>query len=136
MRVDDLQSNRWPAALDLLCDGRGRIELGDLVSITWWTHGVGADARVRVDIYSSGDPRFVTRSKALREITEGRELVDAAGAAHPRLQRLLDEEPVCWEYVYDYGKGSVRIATVSDGGAVDWAEELRGVEYGDQSGEA
>lgn len=69
MRVRGLEDNRWPAALDLLLDGRGTIDLGDLVSITWWTHGVGSDPRsistssVTVILASSHDPEPSRRSR-------------------------------------------------------------------------
>lgn len=123
MKVGGLDDDRWPAALDLLLDG-STIELGGLVSITWRTQGVGADSKVRVDILSEGDPRFISRSRAKREIEEGMALVDRARQEHPRLQRLLQDEVVVWQYIYDYGMGSVSIASVTADGNITWSDEF------------
>lgn len=89
-------------------------------------------SEVHIDILSNGDPRFIPRSRAQQEIAGGIALIRSAAEVHPRLRRLLDEQEVSWQYVYDYGKGSVRIADVSADGEIAWSEHLRGVEYGDQ----
>lgn len=105
--------------------------MGELVSITWWTQGVGARSEIRVDIWSNGDPRFIPRSRREQEIRDGIDLIERAAEAHPRLGRLLDTEDVVTQYVYDYGKGSVRIADIEPDGVITWSESLKGVEHGE-----
>lgn len=131
MKVRSLDDKRWDAALDLLVEGRGTVHLGELVSITWWTHGVGARPEVRVDIWSNGDPRFIPHARREQEIRDGLDLVTRAAETHPRLRRLIDTTDVITRYAYDYGKGSVRIADIEPGGVITWSESLEGVEYGD-----
>lgn len=131
MKVRGLDDNRWDPALDLLIEGRGTIQLGDLVAMTWWTHGVGAQPEIHVDILSNGDPRFIPRSRGEREIHEGIDLVRRAADAHPRLRRLLDTEDVVTQYVYNYGKGSVLIADIRSDGEILWSRSLTGVEQGE-----
>ena len=59
-------------------------------------------------------------------------LVHDAAETHPRLEQLLRNEDVVWQYVHDYGKGSVKIADLTHDGTIAWTEDLRGVEYGDE----
>ena len=131
MKVRGLDDNRWDPALDLLTEGRGSIQLGDLVTITWWTHGVGARPEVQVDILSNGDPRFIPKSRGEQEIHDAIDLVRRAADAHPRLRRLLATEDVVTQYIYNYGKGSVRIAAIRSDGEIAWSESLTGVEHGE-----
>lgn len=130
MKVRTLDDPRWKSALELLLSGSGSIDIGDLMRIGWWRGGVPADPNVRVDIFSDSDPRFLTKAKALRLIDEGLDLIQALRTAHPELDALMAREPVKTELVYDYGKGSVRIATVATDRSITWEETLVGREHG------
>jgi len=130
MRVRDLDDSRWQPALELLLSGSGTIELGDIVSITWWTQGVHTDESVRVAILSDTDPRFLTTTKGAQLIDEGLDLVSSARSTYPELDSLMGQQAVRIELIYDYGKGSVRIARIAEDRSIEWEERLVGREHG------
>lgn len=130
MRVRGLDDSRWRPALELLLSGSGTIELGEIATITWWTRGVNPDESVRVNILSDTDPRFLTRKKGVQLVDEGLDLIDSARKAHKGLDRLMAQESVRTELVYDYGMGSVRIARVTEDRDIEWEEALVGREKG------
>ena len=130
MKVRSIDDTRWKPALELLLAGKGTIALGDVIRITWWTEGVLSDPNIRVDILSDTDPRFLSKQKARNLIADGLRLIQAVRDVHPELDQLMTREPVSTDLVYDYGKGSVKIAEVAANGIITWEETLVATEYG------
>lgn len=60
------------------------------------------------------------QATAEKDLDDARRVIDNAGKVDPRFAQLFAESGVVFEYVYDYGMGSVSIATARREGPWVW----------------
>lgn len=118
-RVDAHGGERWELALDLLAAGNGSIRLGDEVEIGRNT-ATRADGRVCFSILAANTPGQTTRLRAESDIREGMRWIEQSIARDPRLRQLCDGHGVTVDYVFDYGNGGVRLASIDATGEIRW----------------
>jgi hypothetical protein len=120
LQVDEPSGERWELALDLLREGRESVRIG-VLRLARQTSGPAPDGRIHVSIDATNGPEFTTRDGATAEIERGRSQLDALLTADNRLANLVALHGIAGcDYIYDYGMGSVVIATVDNHGAVTW----------------
>ena len=118
MQVDEAHGRRWQVALELLAAGTAPIELAG-VRVWRDSHGPRADGSVHIDVCSPIDPRSLTGLAAEREVARARQVISQA-SADPRFAQLLASNRVVWELVWEYGKGSIRLASIDQQGRLAW----------------
>jgi hypothetical protein len=81
----------------------------------------GADEKVHVCIYTTQEPRSVTLEMAQADVRDGLQTLQRVLEADSRLQTVLSEHGVSYEYLYDYGTGAAVIGHATDDGDVTLA---------------
>ena len=116
----------WEAALQLFESGKGTVGIGT-VHIQRWVGWPGADGAVHLQVFTGREPKSLTLQTASTEISAGVEAVAAAKAADRRLGELFSRYGVVWEYCYDYGMGTIRLAVIDHKGRTTWEPGFRPV---------
>jgi hypothetical protein len=118
VQVDEAHGRRWQVALEFLVAGTQPI---DLAGVRVWrdNRGPRSDGSVHIDVCSPFDPRSLTRLAAEREVDRARRVIGQA-SADPRFAQLLASNRVVWELVWDYGQGSIRLASIDQQGRLAW----------------
>lgn len=118
--VDEIPSERWSLALDLLRDAGPMFVLpGEVpVGVQRYAGWPGADGLVHVSLFTSTEPNAVTQEMAQRDVASGLTTVQNAAAADPTLLLLFEQYGVVYDYVFDYGHGAVRIGDADVDGSV------------------
>ena len=78
----------------------------------------GADEKIHVGIYTTHEPRFVTLEMVRADVGSGLRILQQAAGADPRLQAMLAEYGVIYEYLHDYGQGAALIGRATGDGDV------------------
>lgn len=78
----------------------------------------GADEKIHVGIYTTHEPRLVTLEMARADVRSGLRILQQAAGADPRLQAMLTEYGVIYEYLHDYGQGAALIGRATADGDV------------------
>lgn len=118
--VDEVPSERWNIALDLLRDAGPLFVLpGEVpVGLQRYAGWPGADGHIHVSLFTNTEPHAVTQEMAERDVARGLATVRKAAAADHNLTSLFEEYGVVNEYVYDYGHGAARIGDADANGTV------------------
>jgi hypothetical protein len=118
--VDEIPSDRWELALDLLRRADHMFLLpGEVpVGLQRYEGWPGADGHVHVSIFTGVEPKGVTQEMAQRDVAIGIATVRRAETADARLTELFEEYGVVYSYVYDYGHGAVKIGEADADGSV------------------
>jgi hypothetical protein len=128
MHVEAVTDSRWAVALDLLESGETSIGLADLVlSSDPATDQVGRRLHVEfpcpVDpLQAGGPPSARLGDVADAALTRARGLIGTACDAAPRFQALVAHSDVLYEFVYDYGMGTLLVATARPSGPLTWKQ--------------
>jgi len=77
-----------------------------------------ADGLIHVSVFTEVEPSAVTAEIANRDARRGLEAIHQAESADPRLAQLFERFGVTFEYVYDYGHGSVKIGFIAPDGEI------------------
>ena len=59
---------------------------------------------------------------ATTALTRARELIRSASKADPRFAALVADSDVLYEFVYDYGMGTLLVATARPDGPLTWKQ--------------
>jgi hypothetical protein len=120
VEIDEVPGARWEIALQLLEDGGGSVVVpGEVpVGLQRWVGWPQADGKVHVRFSTEREPSRVTIIMAQADVRAGLAVVAQLLEADRRLGRLFDKYGVCYEYLYDYGHGAVKIADVASDGTV------------------
>ncbi len=118
--VDEIPSERWDLALDLLRQAGEMFVLpGEVpIGVQRYAGWPGADGRIHVSIFTSVEPQAVTPAMAEHDVATGLATIRSAEAADPRISHLFEQYGVSYDYVYDYGHGAVRIGDADPNGSV------------------
>lgn len=86
-----------------------------------------ADRRLHIEfpcpfepLSARGPARERLSQPAERSLGEARELIDSAREASARFAALLASADVLYEYVHDYGMGTLLVATARPTGPLTW----------------
>ena len=123
-----MTDSRWSVALDRLESGETSIGLGDLVlSCDPATDLSGR--RLHVEFPCLVDPLRGDRPApdrlsdvATAALARARELVGGACEADPRFAVFVADADVLYEFVYDYGMGTLLVATARPEGPLTWKQ--------------
>jgi hypothetical protein len=119
LSVDAPEGERWELALTLLESGEAPVWLG-AVTVRRDAQGPTPDGLVHVEFPCNVDPDRATKGAAEADMAQALALVGVISAADPRFEALLQRFWVVYEYIYDYGMGSILLATARADGTVDW----------------
>ncbi|WP_344776675.1 hypothetical protein [Nocardioides panacisoli] len=128
MQVNDVTDSRWPAALDLLDSGETWIGLGDLVLCcdlaTERTRGrLHVEFPCRFDpLRGDGPAPDRLGHVATAGLARARELIGTACDVDPRFATLVARSDVLYEFVHDYGMGTLLVATARPEGPLTWKQ--------------
>jgi hypothetical protein len=84
------------------------------------TAGPHADGRIHVSIECTVDPDFLARGAAEADIERGLAQVREMARVDSRFASLMNRFGVIREYVWDYGMGGIRLATVREDDTLEW----------------
>ena len=118
--VDEIPSERWEMALDLIGSGgplvlvEREISLGFQRHIGWPT----ADGRVHVSAYTAASPSQLTEAAVEQDGRMAAQLLADVVERDAQLSRLLNALGFDFDYVYDYGNGAVKIGSISSDGHI------------------
>lgn len=118
--VNEIPSPRWELALDLIREGgplvlvHREIALGFRRHIGW----PNADGLIHVSAFTNAAPSELSDEAMTRDGESASTLLRDVLAADRRMAEACDAYGMRFEYVYDYGNGSVRIGTILDDGAI------------------
>jgi hypothetical protein len=106
-RVSEVPGERWELALEFLRDAGPMFVLDGPVPVSLQRYGgwPGADGKIHVCVYTTREPKSVTPEIATADFRRGLETLRQAIAADDRLQVMINEYGVSYEYVYDYETG-------------------------------
>lgn len=119
-RITEVQGERWELALGLLRDTGPMVVLDGPVpvSLRRYSGWPGADGQIHVCVYTTRAPKTVTAEIATADFKRALETLQQAMAADSRLQAMLHECGVVYEYVYDYETGGAVIGRAAEDGTV------------------
>jgi hypothetical protein len=119
-RITEVPGERWELALELLRDAGQMVVLDGPVpvSLQRYSGWPGADGKIHVCVYTTRSPKSVTPGMATAEFRQALETLRQATAADNRLQAMIDEYGVIYEYVYDYETGGAAIGRAAEDGTV------------------
>jgi hypothetical protein len=118
--VDEIPSERWDAALDLIASGgplvvvEREVALG-LQRYVGWPR---ADARIHVSAYTTTEPSRLTEAAIERDVHFAVQLLADVIQHDGRLGQLLSDIGYEFEYLYDYGMGAVKVGFIDPAGRV------------------
>lgn len=125
-QVSEPTGARWEAALDLLEAGEASIGLREL-TLNCDPATDRADRRLHIEfpcpfepLSGRGPARDQLAQPAERSLREARELIESVREASPRFAALLASASVLYEYVHDYGMGTLLVATARPTGPLTW----------------
>jgi hypothetical protein len=127
MQVDSVGGPRWAAAMDVLKSGEASVGLAELVFASDpATEREGR--RLHVEFLCRSDPLGAGGSARERlsamgehELVRARKVVQDACDADARFATLVEQSNVIFEYVYDYGMGTLLVATARPSGPLTWS---------------
>lgn len=122
MQVDSIGGPRWAAAMDLLESGEAAVGLAELVFASDpATEREGR--RLHVEFPCLSDPlgpggaaRERLSAVGEHELVRARKVVQDTCDADGRFAGLVEHSDVIFEYVYDYGMGTLLVATARPSG--------------------
>jgi hypothetical protein len=119
-RINEVPGERWELALEFLRDAGPMFVLDGPVSVSLQRYSgwPGADGKIHVCVYTTREPKSVTPEIATGDFRRGLETLRQAIAADDRLQVMINEYGVSYEYVYDYGTGGAAIGRAAVDGTV------------------
>jgi hypothetical protein len=119
-RISEVPGERWELALEFLRAGGPMFVLDGPVPVGLqrYTGWPGADGLIHVCVYTTREPKSMTPEVATADFRWGMETLRQAIAADDRLQTMMNEHGVVYEYLYDYQTGATVIGRAAEGGTV------------------
>jgi hypothetical protein len=114
--IDAPEGPRWELALALIDSGEGPVRLGE-VEIWRDVAGPTADGLICMTMRVG---EHADREGGQTALLRGRPLADDAASADSRFGRLLDRYGFRWEFVSDYGMGTVLLGEADCRGNLVW----------------
>lgn len=128
LHVDGVTDRRWVAGLDLLESGEATIGLAEL-ALSCDAATERTRRRLHVEFPCPLDPLRgdgPTPDRlggvATNALTRARELIGDAVKADSRFAALVADSDVLYEFVYDYGTGTLLVATARPDGPLTWKQ--------------
>lgn len=126
LTVEAPEGPRWELALELLTRGDDAVGLGSLILRTDPATSK-AGRRLHIELPCPVDPlpameshRERLRALGNRDLDDARGLIESVCEEDARFAALVADSGVVYEYVYDYGMGTLLVATARRWGALDW----------------
>lgn len=117
---------RWELALDLLERGDTAIGLGSLILRTD-PATQKAGRRLHIEFPCPADPAVSLESRRERlralgnhDLQDARQLIQSVCERDARFAALVTDSGVVYEFVHDYGMGTLLVATARRSGPLDW----------------
>lgn len=126
LNVSSSEGPRWELALDLLERGEGSVGLGNLILRT-----VPATSklvrRLHIEFACPADPAVSMESRreqlhtlGNQDLEDARRLIQSVCEQDARFAALVIDSGVVYEFVHDYGMGTLLVATARRTGPLDW----------------
>ena len=119
-RITEVPGERWELALEFLRDAGPMFVLDGAVpvSLQRYSGWPGADGKIHMCVYTTRPPKSVMPEVATADFQHALVTLRQAIAADDRLQALIDEYGVVYEYVYDYETGGAVIGRATEDGTI------------------
>jgi hypothetical protein len=128
LQLNELAGSRWSAALDLLEAGEGTVGLGDLLLFSDLGSGQ-TSRRLHVEFPCPFDPLRGDGPAPDRlahvantALARARDAIAGASDVDARFAALVTGSDVLYEFVYDYGVGTLLVATARPEGPLTWKQ--------------
>ncbi|GAA0950601.1 hypothetical protein GCM10009554_50770 [Kribbella koreensis] len=126
IQVEGVDDPRWAVALELLVSGEAAIGLSGLrLSSDPPTPAAGRRLQIEfpcpVDpVRGHAPPSSYLAELARSSLERARALIANASAGDSPFRMLVAESDLLYEFVYDYGTGTLLLATARPTGPLDW----------------
>ena len=126
LSVESPAGSRWDLALDLLERGEAAVGLGNLL-LRSGPATPKAGRRLHVEFACPSDPALSMESRreqlhalGTRDLEDARRLIQSVCKKDSRFAALVADSGVVYEFVHDYGMGTLLVATARRSGPLDW----------------
>lgn len=126
LNVDMAGGPRWELALESLERGEGAVGLGDLILRTD-PATPKAGRRLQIEFACPTGPALSMESRreqlhtlGNRDLEDARSLIESVCEKDARFAALVADSGVVYEFVHDYGMGTLLVATARRSGPLDW----------------